>query len=123
MVIGLVERDWQTRACLKAQLEEEGHNVSGLQTPRQALALVRRRILRPDLLILDLAGQPSDELPHFLDLAVLAPAAGVIVLKAPTLAGLPEVEARAERVLVRPFTVGDVAQAVAEVAAGPVSEG
>lgn len=114
----LVEQEWPARAYLKAQLEEDGLWVVALPAPSDAIAYLERWELTPSLLILDLVGQPAEDLPHFLELLRRQPDVPLIVLKSPMVAGQPEVEARAARVLARPFSVDDVARAVAEVLGG-----
>ncbi len=114
----LVEQEWPARAYLKAQLEEDGLWVVALPGPSDAIAYLERWGLEPTLLILDLARQPSEELPRFLELLRRQPDVPVIVLKSPMLAGQPDIEARAARVLVRPFSVEDVVRAVAGVLGG-----
>ncbi len=114
----LVEQEWPARAYLKAQLEEDGLWVVALPAPSDAIAYLERWGLTPSLLILDLARQPAEDLPRFLELLRRQPDVPVIVLKSPMVAGQPEVEARAARVLARPFSVDDVVRAVADVLGG-----
>lgn len=114
----LVEQEWPARAYLKAQLEEDGLWVVALPAPSDAIAYLERWGLTPSLLILDLAQQPAEERPRLVELLRRQPDVPVIVLKSPMVAGQPEVEARAVRVLARPFSVDDVARAVAEVLGG-----
>lgn len=114
----LVEQEWPARAYLKAQLEEDGLWVVALPAPSDAIAYLERWGLTPSLLILDLARQPAEDLLRFLELLRRQPDVPVIVLKSPMVAGQPEVEARAARVLARPFSVDDVVRAVADVLGG-----
>ncbi len=114
----LVEREWPARAYLKAQLEEEGLWVVALSSPSDAIAYLERWEITPTLFILDLTGQPAEERPRFLELLRRQPEVPVIVLKSPLLAGQPDLEARAARVLVRPFSVDDVVRTVAGVLGG-----
>jgi len=114
----LVEQEWPARAYLKAQLEEDGLWVVALPAPSDAIAYLERWGLTPSLLILDLARQPPEELPLLLDLIHRNRDVPIIVLKSPMVAGQPEVEARAARVLARPFSVDDVVRAVAGVLGG-----
>ena len=114
----LVEREWPARAYLKAQLEEDGLWVVAVPGPSDALAYLERWELSPALLILDLARQPAGELSRVLELLRRWPDVPVIVLKSSMLAGQPDVEARAARVLVRPFSIDDVVRAVAGLLRG-----
>ncbi len=114
----LVEQEWPARAYLKAQLEEEGLWVVALPAPSDAIAYLERWEIVPTLFILDLTGQPAEEQSRFLELLRRRPDVPVIVLKSPMLAGQPDVEARAARVLVRPFSVDDVVRTVAEALGG-----
>jgi DNA-binding response OmpR family regulator len=114
----LVEQEWPARAYLKAQLEEDGLWVVALPAPSDAIAYLERWGLTPSLLILDLARQPPEELPLLLDLIHRNRDVPIIVLKSPMVAGQPEVETRAARVLARPFSVDDVVRAVAGVLGG-----
>lgn len=114
----LVEQEWPARAYLKAQLEEDGLWVVALPAPSDAIAYLERWGIVPALLILDLSRQLPEELPLLLDLIHRNRDVPIIVLKSPMVAGQPEVEARAARVLARPFSVDDVVRAVAEVLGG-----
>ena len=50
----LLEKDWPTRALLRAQLIEEGLEVEAIETAGEAFAMLQGPEPRPSLLIADL---------------------------------------------------------------------
>jgi len=111
----LVEQEWPARALLKAELEQRGLWVVALPSPSEAIAYLVRWAFHPALFVIDLTRQPPEQLPPILDLLRIAPAVPVIVVRSPMVAAHPEIEARATRLLSRPSSIGEIAQAVAEI--------
>lgn len=111
----LIAREWKARAFIMAQLSEEGYGVRALQTLEEALMLLCRGMVRPRLIILDTLGQSLKE-ATLTDLQTLAGDAPILVCTGPfDLARFDFEEAGFTNLLVRPFTVGDVMNAVREV--------
>ena len=113
--IVLVAREWKARALLRAQLSEEGYEVVALRTIEEAMMLLSHGMLRPSLIILDTMGQSLNE-SVLTDLQALADHAPILVCAGPfDLARFDFEGAGFANVLVRPFTVGDVVNAVRNV--------
>jgi len=111
----LVAREWKARTLLRAQLLEEGYEVTALRTIEEAMMLLCRGMVRPRLIILDTIGQSLKE-PMLTDLQALAGNAPILVCTGPfDLARLDFEEVGLTNLLVRPFTVGDVVNAVCEI--------
>jgi DNA-binding response OmpR family regulator len=111
----LVAREWKARALLRAQLLEEGHEVMALPTIEEAMMLLCRGMVRPRLIILDTVGQSLKE-PILADLQALAGDAPILVCTGPfDLARFDFKEAGLTDLLVRPFAIGDVVNAVREI--------
>jgi DNA-binding response OmpR family regulator len=112
-VILLIAADWQFRALVRAQLLEEGYEVQAFPDLEVALFHLERSEARPQLALVDSQGLriEPDAVSRVWQLIV---AEGPLLLCAGLLdrgildrAGMPPA-----RLLVRPFSVGDV---VAEV--------
>ncbi len=121
ITILLIVRDWKARAFIRAQLLEEGYEVSSTEDLGQAIARLCGAALRPSLIVLDTVGQDIDpsgwaNLQALTDHAPLIICTGVYELNS---LDLPE--ASAVKVLVRPFTVGEVVEAVKALLPLPVS--
>lgn len=111
----LIAREWKTRSLLRAQLLGESYEVTALRTIEEATMLLSRGMVRPRLIILDTLGQSLKE-PFPVDLQALADDAPILICTGPfDLDQLDFEEADFTNVLVRPFAVGDVVNAVREV--------
>lgn len=113
----LVEQEWPLRSLLKAQLEEEGLWVVAVPTVRDALAFLRRWQVRPALVLLDLARQPSEEIAQLQVLLDTLPGVPTVLLRSPLVAARPDIERQVARVLTRPLSIGEVVRAVLDVLA------
>jgi DNA-binding response OmpR family regulator len=113
--IALIMKDWQERAFIRAQLIEEGYEVTGIETTQKAIARLCQGTLEPHLIILDTLGQDLDD-KFLADLRALTGNAPIIVCSGPyDLAGFDPQRAKPNRVLVRPFTVRELVEAVETV--------
>jgi DNA-binding NtrC family response regulator len=120
-VVWIVDSDHWPRASLRAELLERGYEAIGFEGTRDAvLALARGRPRRPDVVVVDLAGQTT-ELPALTALLrARAPVVGV--------GGALEWGAEPVRSLGwaaelhRPVTVGTIADAVEALLARWVPE-
>jgi DNA-binding response OmpR family regulator len=108
----LISADWQFRALVYAQLQEEGFQVRALPSLEAALAAVMRGSERPRLMILDMQGIEA-EAQVVTDLWRLTAEAPLI------LCGGPSSQARLSmqgllpaRVMLRPFRVDDLVKEV-----------
>jgi DNA-binding response OmpR family regulator len=111
----LVAKEWKARTLLRVQLLEEGYEVVALRTIEEAMMLLGRGMVRPCLIILDTMGQSLKE-PVLADLRALAGDAPILVCTGPfDLAQFDFGEAGFTDLLVRPFAVGDVVNAMREV--------
>jgi DNA-binding response OmpR family regulator len=115
-VVWIVDADHWPRASLRAELLERGYEAIGFESARDAvLALARGRPRRPDLVVVDLAGQTTDLASLKALLRTGAAAVGV--------GGALEWGAEADgglewaATLRRPVTVGAIANAVEALAA------
>lgn len=117
----LIAREWKARAFIMAQLSEEGYEVVALRSIEEAMMLLGRGMVRPRLIILDTLGQSLRE-PTLADLQTLADDAPLLVCTGPfDLARFDFREAGFANLLVRPFTVGDVVNAVREMLGNEVA--
>jgi CheY-like chemotaxis protein len=113
----LVADDWRERALMLAQLQEEGYTVHAVSTVRWAIALLCRGLIAPDVSIVDLIGHDPAErdlvtLHRLIGDAPLVLCTGVYG-QAGTQGWLTPA-----RVLVRPFCIQDVVEAVRGVLGG-----
>jgi DNA-binding response OmpR family regulator len=107
--IWLIAPTWQVRALVRAQLIEEGYEVTAVEGWDALAELLGEEVTAPHLVIVELTGA---EPPGALSLLRSMPVPRIALRAAgdPTVAAL-----RAEgvdRVLSRPYSVGDVAHAV-----------
>ncbi|WP_448575357.1 hypothetical protein [Thermomicrobium sp.] len=113
--IVLIEPDWPARSYLRAELEELGYAVSAHERAADAACFLVRWGLRPDLIVVDLASD-GEQLAGLQRLIEDFPDTRLLVLASP-LRALPEwLRQRANRILFRPFAVGDVVRVVSELA-------
>ncbi|MBI4482629.1 MAG: hypothetical protein HY652_07035 [Acidobacteria bacterium] len=110
--IFIVGEEWKPRTLIRAQLREEGFEVTGLETLEEAEQLVRRGIAFPDLLIYDTPAQTLD-LNTLQRLKAWAARSSVLVsTSASALAGMDLEREGLHHVLVRPFLIEDVVRKV-----------
>ncbi len=108
--------DFRTRALILAQLQEDGFDVTAVETWDEAELLLRKRAVRPDAVVFDVEGETHAD-AALATLARLVSPARVILLTSSS--ELPPEQARSlgfDCVLARPYAIGDVVQAVAGLA-------
>jgi hypothetical protein len=105
------------RAALRAELIERGHDAIGFETLRDAVLAGRLRGARPPALVLiDLQDQAVDD--RWLD-ALFAPGSPVVAVAGAAEEGDARLRARPwARWLRRPITLGAIADAIVDFAAG-----
>lgn len=97
-----------------AQLLEEGYEVTALRTIEEAMRLLTQGMAKPRLIILDTLGQSLKE-TILTDFRILSGNTPILVCTGPfDLASLDLKKVGFVNLLVRPFTVGDVVNAVRE---------
>lgn len=107
---------WRPRALVLAQLEEEGYDVTAVETWDEAELLLRKRAVSPLVVIFDLEDEPQAE-AALATLAKLFDPSRVVVLT--TASAFPAGAVRARgfaHVLARPYSVGDVVAATTSLA-------
>lgn len=108
----LVVPKWQERALISAQLQEEGYRIKAFQNIEAAAAYLCHAPSIPDLVVLDLKGiaVSLEKLKAFRLLLGETP----LVLCASPYGRDPEAEKalNPSQILVRPFAVKDVVEAV-----------
>lgn len=106
----LIQPEWPARALLKAVLEEEDCEVLGADTPRLAINLSTVRGFRPDVIVLDAVGLSADA-TDLQELQFLRGHAPLLLLRSSQY-DPPDAELSPSAVLRRPFTIGDVVNAL-----------
>ncbi len=107
--------EWRPRAFALAQLVEEGYDVTAVETWDEAELLLRKRAVKPALVIFDVEGEQQPE-AALSTLAKLMDPARVLILTAPS--ALSDGAARSHgltQVLARPYSVGDVVNTIASI--------
>lgn len=111
----LIEKKWVTQALIKAQLEEAGDEVLAVQGLEGALILLRAGWRKPDLIIFDTFGQGCDD-QALDDLCETAGDIPIILCTGPYDKAHLTLETRGfAALLIRPFTIGELAERVQEV--------
>ncbi len=113
----LVVGDWRERALILAQLQEEGHTVHAAHTVRWAIALLVRGLAAPDVAVVDLVTQDAAEQDLVTLRGLIGEAPLVLCTGVYEQADIQD-KLAPTRVLVRPFRVQDVVNAVREVISG-----
>ncbi len=112
--------EWRPRALVLAQLKEEGYDVTAVETWDEAELLLRRRAVRPAVLIFDVVGESHRE-AALATAAKLIDPSHVIALTARSTLAADAVRAHGfTHVLERPYSVGDVAKVAGSIARGAV---
>lgn len=115
----LIGADWRPRALLRAQLLEEGYDVTAIGVWDEAELMLRTRALVPDIVLFDLAGEPNPEMA-LETLARLAPGTRVLVLTSAQALSPERIAALGfPHVLARPFQVSAVVRTLANLVRGP----
>lgn len=112
--------EWRPRALVLVQMEEDGYDVTAVETWDEAELLLRKRAVKPAVVIFDLEGETQPE-AALTTLAKLIEPARVLVLTAADTLSAGSVRARGfAHVLARPYSVGDVVTVTASIARGAV---
>ena len=114
----LIGAEWRPRTLIRAQLLEEYLTVEALGSWDEAELLLSRGARRPAAVVFDLDGESNPE-AALNTLRRLMPAERVLVLT--SAAALPADEIRRlgfERLLARPYVIGDVLSHVSAIRAG-----
>jgi len=110
--------EWRPRALVLAQLVEEGYDVTAVEMWDEAELLLRKRPVKPAVVVFDLEGEPQPE-AALSTLMKLADPARVLVLSTSGTLSADAVRARGfAHVLARPYSVGDVVIATTSIARG-----
>jgi CheY-like chemotaxis protein len=110
--------DFRPRALILAQLQEEGYDVTAVDTWDEAELLLRKRAVRPDAVVFDVEGEENAEAALTTLARLVAPARTVVLTSS---GGVRPADARSHgfnQVLARPYSVGDVVKAVAATLEG-----
>jgi len=107
--------DWQTRALLTAQIgETTGRDVVPAPAVNEALALIRMAGIDPALVIVDAGQQVTrEEVEQLMDAVPDAPL--VLSVSALCRTEFDPLRSRCAAYLVRPVSVGHIAQAAAQM--------
>ena len=111
----VVSADWQTRALLAAQIgETTGREVVSAPAVNEALALLRIAGIQPAVVIVDTGQQVArEEVERLMD--ALPDAPFVLSVSALRRAEFDPLGSRCAVYLVRPVSVGQIAQAAARI--------
>lgn len=107
----LVVSDWRERALILAQLQEEGYTVHAADTVQWAIALLCRGLIAPDVAVVDLISQGAAEQELVALRKLIGNAPLVLCTGVYEQADIQD-ELTPARVLVRPFRIQDVVDAV-----------
>ena len=107
----LIQSEWPARALIKAELENAGWDVLGADTVRLALDLSTARGFRPDGIVVDSVGLYADS-SEINALRFLSADATLLLLESSLYLSSLASALSPSAVLRRPFTVGDVADAL-----------
>lgn len=104
--------EWRPRALVLAQLVEEGYDVAAADTWDEAELLLRKRAAQPAVVVFDIEGEQHAQAALETLGRLVAPGRALILTSAGT---LPVAAVRSlgfERVLARPYSVGDLVASV-----------
>ncbi len=105
----MIGGETNTRAMLKASLEEPGHRVSMAITRKYTNSWLAHRLKPFDLIIYDTTEAPQAE-PFWTELRQSAGTTPILILTS-VFDNTPWSSYRMDRVMRRPFTIGDVVKA------------
>ncbi len=111
--------EWRPRALVLAQLLEEGYDVTAVETWDEAELLLRKRAVKPAVVVFDLEDEPQPEAALTTLARLVAPGRAVVLTAASTLPAAPARALGFGHVLVRPYSVADVVNTVARIARPP----
>lgn len=119
--IWLVAPDWEVRALARAQLLEEGYDVTAVEDWEALRArLAAEEVVPPALLVAELTGA---EPPGVLALLRAFPARRLVLRGAGATAAAALRAAGIDAVLSRPFSIADVVRAAQRLTSSPGSLG
>lgn len=104
--------EWRPRALVLAQLVEEGYDVTAVETWDEAELLLRKGAVQPAVVVFDIEGEQHAQAALKTLGRLVAPGRALILTSAGT---LPVAAVRSlgfERVLARPYSVGDLVACV-----------
>lgn len=109
----LIAADWQSRALTLAELEEAGYEVMAVPGLRYGLRALRRGLVAPPLIVLDVHDDETATPERARQALALAPGAPlVLIVGAYDRAAWEELRPQAAAWLTRPVTVGEIVAAV-----------
>jgi DNA-binding NarL/FixJ family response regulator len=111
----IIGREWRPRTLVRAELQEAGHDVIAVESWDEAELLLLKHAIHPEAVVFDVEGE--DNAPAALRTLVrFVPPARVVVLTQSSALPAGEVGAVGPvTVLARPFSVGDVVEAVCRI--------
>jgi DNA-binding NtrC family response regulator len=113
----LIAKRWKPRTFIRAQLMEEGYSVAAFETIEEAIALLCRSKIKPRLVIVDTIGQSLVE-RTLVDLKKIEGDVPLLVCTGPyDRARFDFKRMGFADVLVRPFTIQNVVEAVERIIA------
>ena len=111
--------EWRPRALVLAQLAEEGYDVTAVETWDEAELLLRTSATQPAVVVFDLEGEQHAQ-AALSTLGRLAAPGRVLILTSASI--LPAAAVRSlgfERVLARPYSIGDVVKSLSALLRQP----
>lgn len=112
----IISKDWKLRSLSRAQLLEEGFEAIGLETLEEAVHFFRFNQIRADIILLDPAEQSIDARSVATMRTVSNNPPVILCARHDELTDGLRTIVRPHRVLMRPFSIGDLVQVVKEVA-------
>ncbi len=110
--------EWRPRALVLAQLQEDAYDVTAVETWDEAELLLRKRAIRPAVVVFDVEGEPQPE-AALTTAAKLVDPLRVIVLTAASTLSSDVVRAHGfVHVLARPYSVGEIVNMAGSIARG-----
>lgn len=104
--------DWRSRALVLAQLEEEGYEVTAVETWDEAELLLRKHAIRPVAVVFDLEGESRPEAALTTLDRLVGPVRSLILTSASVFPAGAVRGLGFAHVLARPYSVADVVAAV-----------
>ncbi len=119
----LLSADWQTRALTLAELQARGHDVLALPGFTWGMKALLQHGVSPSLVIVDVKGDPDVNPERVRQLRRLLPGVPtVLVVGAFERSRFEPLRGEVDAFLVRPLTVGELADVVEQVCNGVTGE-
>jgi DNA-binding response OmpR family regulator len=115
--------DFRPRALILGQLQEEGFDVTAVETWDEAELLLRQRAVRPDAVVFDVEGELHPDAALATLARLVVPTRALILTSA---SGVSAADARRlgfDHVLARPYSVRDVIETLAALLGVPGQQG